>query len=117
MNDLNKTELGLDENLEGALAYLLGFITGFFLLLLERNNKFVKFHAIQSLGIFLPLAVLGLLFSVLSMIPYIGLVFGMLYGLLMVMDVMLWILLIVKAYQHERFKLPVIGDIAEKNSM
>lgn len=47
-----KSSTGLDENIAGALAYVLGFVTGIFFLVVEKNSKFVKFHALQSTIVF-----------------------------------------------------------------
>ena len=94
----------LDENIRGALCYILGFISGIFFLLTEKKNKFVRFHAMQSTITF------GALFLI-SFIPIFGWIlsvfiapFSLLFGLF----------LMYQAYQGEKFKLPVIGDLAEK---
>jgi uncharacterized membrane protein len=73
---------------------------------LEKKSRFVKFHAAQSLVTFGALFVLGI---ILGSIPYIWL----LDSLLGIFGFVLWILLMVKAYQGEMYKLPVAGDIAE----
>ena len=107
-----KTSLGLEENIEGALCYLLGWLTGIVFYLLEKDNKFVRFHAKQSILTFLPLSVLYWIFWwILWWIPFIGWAISLLIGLLMFI---LWIVLMIKAYQGEMFKLPIVGDIAEK---
>ncbi|MFW6120528.1 MAG: DUF4870 domain-containing protein [Petrotogales bacterium] len=105
-----KTSLGLDENIEGALSYLLGWVTGLIFLLVEKDNKFVKFHAMQSLITFLVLTVIIWLFG---WIPFFG---WILSGLLGLLALIFWLILMIKAYQGEKFKLPVVGDIAEKNT-
>jgi uncharacterized membrane protein len=104
----NKTALGLDEKLEGALCYVLGWVTGLIFLLLEKDNKFVRFHAMQSMAVFLGLFVVS---WVLWMIPIIGWTIA---GLLSVASFILWLVLMIKAYQGEKFKLPVVGDFAEQ---
>ncbi|MFA5175768.1 MAG: DUF4870 domain-containing protein [Candidatus Nanoarchaeia archaeon] len=104
----SKTALGLDENVEGLLCYVLIFITGIVFLILEKDNKFVKFHALQSLLTFAGLFVVTM---VLFMIPILGWLVGM---LLEILGFVLWIVLMVKAFQGEKFKLPVIGDFVEK---
>ncbi len=103
-----KTSLGLDENIEGCLCYVLGWITGIVFLVLEKENKFVKFHAMQSLVTFLVLFVVSL---VIGMIPFVGVIISPLIGLL---GLILWILLMYTAFKGERFKLPIVGDFAEK---
>ncbi len=103
-----KTQLGVAQNVEALLCYVFGFITGFIFLLVEKENKFVRFHAMQSLVTFLGLFII-------SMLSHFIPVFGWLIGLLTVpLQVVLWVLLIYKAYRGERYKLPIAGDIAEK---
>lgn len=110
MNGYNKTQLGLEENIESALCYIVGFVTGIIFYILDPENKFVKFHAVQSIATFLPLFIVGM---ILSAIPYIG---WMLSSLIWLLEIALWFILMFKAYQHEKFKLPVVGDIAENMS-
>ncbi|MGQ4915895.1 MAG: DUF4870 domain-containing protein [Candidatus Asgardarchaeia archaeon] len=102
-----KTSLGLEENLEGALAYALGFLTGILFFLLEKESKFVKFHAVQSTLTFLAIFVIDM---VIGYIPYIGHILGWAFGIAVFV---FWIFCMVKAYQGEYFKVPVIGNIAE----
>ena len=103
-----KTSLGLDENVAGLLCYLAVWITGIVFLVLEKDNKFVRFHALQSLLTFLPLSIVGWL---LGWIPLLGWAFAALVGIL---TVILWLILMFKAYQGRKYKLPVVGDIAER---
>jgi uncharacterized membrane protein len=105
-----KTSLGMEQNIEGLLCYVLGWITGIIFLLLEKENKFVRFHAIQSIVVFGAITVVDL---ILSFIPVIGWILIYILGAL---TFILWIVLMVKAYQGQMYKLPVAGDIAEKNS-
>lgn len=107
--DLGKTTTGIQANVAALLCYLAGFITGIIFLLIEKENRFVRFHAMQSIVTFGALFVLSI---VVSFIPIIGAVFGALIGLT---NLILWIVLMIKAYQGEKFKLPIVGDIAEKN--
>lgn len=114
-----KTSMGLDENVAGALCYVLGFLTGIVFYVMEKDSKFVKFHAVQSIAIFLPLMVLNWIIS--SMLYWafsfsmMGLI-GILSSIISLIALILWIILILKAYQGEKYKLPIVGDIAEKNS-
>lgn len=105
-----KTALGFTENFEAMLCYVLGWLTGLIFFLVEKDNKFVRFHAMQSLITFLGLFVVE---SVLAVIPLIGWIVGL---LLIPATVILWIVLMVKAYQGEMFKLPIAGDMAEKQT-
>lgn len=105
-----KTALNIDENIEGLLCYALGFITGIVFLVLEKENKFVRFHAMQSTITFLGFTMASF---ILSSIPLIGPFFGWLIGMA---AMIVWIICIIKAYQGEKFKLPIIGDLSEKHS-
>ncbi|ASJ01051.1 DUF4870 domain-containing protein [Thermococcus gorgonarius] len=104
----NKTSLGMDENVEGLLAYLLWWVTGIIFLLLEKDSDFVRFHAMQSTITFLGITVLA---WILKIIPVVG---GVLANLLVLLGIILWIIGMVKAYQGERYKFPIVGDLAEQ---
>lgn len=97
-----------NQNLMAALTYLLGFITGIAFLMIEKDNSYVRFHAMQSTITFGGIFLLGI---VLGFIPIIGLILG---GLIGPVSLILWIVLMYKAYSGERFKLPYIGEMAEK---
>jgi uncharacterized membrane protein len=109
-----KTSMNMEENIAGALCYVLGWITGIIFYILEKENKTVRFHALQSIIVFLPLTIIvGILQGILLFIPFIGWAISGLIGLLMFI---LWLILMLKAYQGEKFKLPIVGDIAEKHA-
>lgn len=97
-----------NENMMGAVAYLLGFITGIVILLVEKKSRFVRFHAMQSSILFGGLFILNI---VLGFIPLLGWLTGFILSLA---AFGLWILLMWKAFQGEMYKLPYIGDLAEK---
>ena len=103
-----ETSSGLKENVAGVLCYVLGWITGIVFLIIEPNNKFVRFHAFQSILVFGALTVASML---LSWIPVIGAVFGRIIG---VVGFILWIALMVLASQEKMYKLPWSGNLAEK---
>lgn len=107
---MEKTAGGLDQNVAGALAYLLGWITGIAFLLLEPANKFVRFHALQSVIVFGTLSAAWIV--VMSAIPILGLIIGLV--VIPWASVVLWLLLMYKAYRGERFKLPIAGEIADQ---
>ena len=107
-----KTSMNLDENVAGALCYVLGWVTGIIFYIMEKDNKFVRFHAMQSIIVFLPLfIIIGIFQWTLWFIPFVGWVISWLIGIL---GFILWLVLMLKAYQGEKFKLPVVGDMAEK---
>ncbi len=101
---------GLDPKLAALLSYVFGFVTGLVFLVLEKENSFVRFHAYQSTITFLGLFVVNL---VLSFVPLLGPLLTMVLGLA---STVIWIVLMVKAFQGERFKLPVLGDMAEERA-
>jgi uncharacterized membrane protein len=98
---------GLEPNIAGLLCYLGGWITGIVFLVIEQRNKFVRFHALQSIVTFGALTVAS---ALLSWIPFFDDVFSAVIGIL---ALILWILLMVKAYQGELYKVPVAGHVAE----
>jgi uncharacterized membrane protein/ribosomal protein L40E len=103
----------LEPNVAGLLCYLAGWITGLIFILIEKENKFVRFHAMQSIVTFGALTVVWIILQVLTSILWF---FWILDVPVWILSVVLWIILMVKAYQGERFKLPIAGDFAEKNS-
>lgn len=109
MTEEIKTSTGMNQNVAGLLCYLAGWITGLIFFLIEKENRFVRFHAIQSIITFGSLTVI---FMILGFIPFVG---WMLMPVLAILQLILWIVLMVKAYQGQLFKLPMIGDMAEKN--
>jgi uncharacterized membrane protein len=108
----------MSPNLAGTLSYLLGFITGILFLVLAPYNqdKFVRFHAFQSIFLSVAWFIVNVVLSMLivMILPWgVSTMLSMLLGLAFLG---IWILMMVKAYQGERFKLPVIGDLAEKQA-
>ncbi len=94
---------GLPKNTAAALSYALGWLTGIVFLLIEKD-KFVRFHAAQSIVVF------GIL-TIIVLIPVIGWVIA---PLAWIVGFILWLVLIFKAYQGEEFKLPWAGNLAKK---
>jgi len=113
----------MTDNVAGLLCYILGFITGIIFLVLApyNQNKFVRFHAFQS--IFLGVAwvavfiveriidavMLSISFAMLALVATLWMLVGLAF-------LVLWIVLMVKAYNGQRWKLPIIGDLAEKQA-
>ena len=124
-----KTSTGLEPNIAGLLCYVFGWITGIIFFLVESENKFVRFHAMQSIVTFGGLTVLQILIGIINSL-IISIVFrGMgswalaanLASLMGIISTLIWlatvalaVLLMIKAYQNETFKLPIAGAIAEK---
>jgi uncharacterized membrane protein len=105
---------GLAENVAGLLCYVLGWLTGIIFILIDKR-PFVRFHAAQSIVVFGALMVLRIGFRVVAGIGgFVGFglwaVVSMVLGLL---TLILWILLMIKAYQHELFRVPIAAPIAD----
>ena len=105
---MNTSSTGLSENVAGALCYALGWVTGLVFLVVERQNEFVRFHAMQSLITFGLLSIAGFVINVL---PGLG---SFLSSLIALLTIGLWILLMFKAWSGARYHLPWVGDEAEK---
>jgi uncharacterized membrane protein len=103
-----KSSTGLDQNVAAALAYLGGVITGIIFYIIEKDSRFVKFHAMQSIITF---AVVFILHFVFLVVPIIGWV---LYPLFLIGVLILWLFLMFKAFNGQMYKLPIVGDLAEK---
>ncbi len=108
MAETDKTASGFDPNVAAALSYSLGWVTGILFFATEPNNKFVRFHAMQAMLVFGPACILFLLCA---SIPFLG---WILTPFVFFGSVIIWLLLMFKAYQGERFKLPIAGDLAEE---
>jgi uncharacterized membrane protein len=110
-------DTGLEENVAGLLSYSVGWVTGLVFFLIDKR-PFVRFHAAQSMVIFGGLTVLRVaLILFLAASHGAGLIFFPLFGLLqmllLLIGVILWVLCMVKAYQHELYRLPIAADIAD----
>ena len=113
------TQSGMDENVAGLLCYVLGWVTGIIFFLIDKR-PYVRFHAAQSIVVFGGLHVLyivvgiifGAGFMMMGRLGGFGLGFA-LYSLINLVAFVLWILLMVKAYQGEKFQVPVAAGIAQ----
>lgn len=101
------TSTGLQPNIAGLLCYVGGWVSGIILLVLERKNRWVRFHAVQSIVVFGTITIAGIILG------WIPIVEGAFSWIISVIGLILWVILMVKAYNGERYKLPVAGDIAE----
>lgn len=99
-----QTLAGMPKNTKAALAYVGIWVTGLIFLLLEKEDEFVRFHAMQSLVTFGGL-------TILTMVPLLG---WILAPLAMLLGFILWLVCIMKAYQGEKFELPIVGEFAKK---
>ena len=124
-----KTSLGLDSNVGAMLCYIanfvccLGLVLAIVFLFTEKDNRFVKFHAVQSLflagvqiGVSIVIGLLGLLVGMALDLVHMGwisffLILG-LRGILAIIFIAIWIMAGIKAYGGQWYKLPLIGDWA-----
>ena len=113
------TSTGLSPNVAGALAYLLGPLTGILFLVLEKENRFVRFHAAQSVLVSIAMVVLSIaltvLNSILAIIPILGWIVGILLTLVVGLGTfVLWLLLMFQAFQGKEWELPVLAQYARR---
>jgi uncharacterized membrane protein len=105
---MEKTSTGLDENVAGLLCYVGGWISGLVFFIIEKQNKFVRFHAMQSIVVFGVLTVASMVFN---WLPIVGSWLG---GIVGILALVCWIIGMIKAYQGAKFKFPWAGNFAEK---
>lgn len=113
------TSTGLSQNVAGALAYALGPITGVIFYLLEKDNRFVRFHAVQSMLVGLVLFVFNIGLNVfnwfLERIPFIGWLMALGVGLVVgLVTFVLWLALMYRAYTGHEWQLPLVGTQARR---
>ena len=124
----DKTSMNLEENVASMLCYIVTWVTGLIFYLVEKENKTVRFHALQSIMVFLPLTIIapilgwigspkwsyrgGLSYSYDPGIPALIWLSWIVYAIMFI----LWLILIINAYQGKKLKLPIVGDIAEKHA-
>jgi uncharacterized membrane protein len=101
-----RTAIKLNENIVGLLCYPGFWLTGVLFLLIENNNKFVRFHALQSFLTFLPLSLLVFL---IGWLPFVGWLLADVVGF---MALFLMLILAIQAYRGLKFRLPYVGNIA-----
>ena len=108
---------GLQDNVAGMLAYITIVPAIIFLVLEPYNrNKFIRFHAFQCVFFYVAMVVLWIILGIVAQIPFLGWATVFLWPIIWLAGVIVWILLLVKAYGGQKFKLPVIGDLAEKQA-
>ena len=124
-----KSSTGLDENIAALLSYVFGWVSGLIFFLIEKDSRLVRFHAMQSLLFNVLVAVVGIALWIVLFVVFmiVAQVSGALATILSLVSVLVWgvfllgilagfILCLVKAFQGQYFKLPVIGNFAEKFS-
>jgi len=114
---------GMEENMASALCYLFGWLTGVLFLVLDpyNKNRTIRFHAFQSiflnLGIIVVWIVIGIFSAILiHIVPLLGILFTLVYAVFGFGMFCLWLFLMYKAYNKEKFVIPIIGPLAEKQA-
>jgi uncharacterized membrane protein len=124
---MTKTSMNLEENIASMLCYIGAWITGIIFIAMEKENKTVRFHAWQSFLTFLPLTIVAPIIGWIGAPKWTG---GWYYGnfdpgitaliwlswIIYLMIFVLWLIFIIMAVQNKKFKLPIIGNIAEKQA-
>jgi len=118
----NALTAGIEENIAGLLCYLFFWLSGLVFLLLDKRS-FVRFHAAQSLALFVAAAVIGAGFWIFFLfvtfviaiihLPVAFLIY-LVWRVIWLACFGMWIFCMYKAYRHEKFKVPIIGDLVEK---
>lgn len=108
---------GLTDNVAGLLAYIT-IVPAIIFLVIEpfNRNRFVRFHAFQSIFFCVAWTILWVALSFVTAIPFLGWATILLWPLVGLGGLILWVLMLMKAYNGQTWKLPVIGDIAEKQA-
>jgi len=114
---------GLADNMASALCYLLGVLTGVLFLVLEpyNRNRTIRFHAFQSIFVWVAMVAIWIVVTMLSLIlatiPFLGFMISVLLHFGVALGIfVLWLMLMYKAYNNERWVLPVVGPLAEKQA-
>ena len=110
----------MSSNVAGLLTYILGLITGVIFLVIEpyKNDRFVRFHAYQSILYCIAVIVVSILWGIISVMlgPILGTLWSALGLLLQLGFFLIWLFLMYKAYNNERYMLPYIGEMAAKQA-
>jgi uncharacterized membrane protein len=124
MSTTERSSTGLDANIAAALSYVFGLLSGALFFAIENDSRFVKFHAMQSMLVSVAAIVVYIAYMIVFMIlwrlPFIGWIAGIFgtlgWALLALGFLGLWLFCMFKAFQGERFKLPYLGEVAEKQA-
>jgi len=106
--------MGMQPNIEAGLSYVLGWVTGLIFFLMEKQNRFVRFHAMQSILFFGGVTVIQIILNVISHFPVLGF-FASLAGVVVwIIWLVGYIVLLINGFQGKYYKLPIVGDYAER---
>jgi uncharacterized membrane protein len=115
VSDTNQS--GLSDNAAGGLAYVT-IIPAIIFLLVEPFNKksYVRFHSWQSIFLAIAWVVVQIVLMIIGRLPFVGMIIWFLGPLVSLCFLILWIIVLIKAFNGDRFKIPFIGDLAEKQA-
>lgn len=110
------SSMGMEPKTAAGLSYVAGWVTGLIFFLLEKRNRFVRFHAMQSILFFGGLSVLSAALGIVSTFSpgVLALAFNCTSGLIGIVGFVGWIVLMINGFQGKYFKLPLVGDYAER---
>jgi uncharacterized membrane protein len=124
-----KSSTGLDENVAALLSYVFGWVSGLIFFLIEKDSRLVRFHAMQSILLNVLFGVIGfvlwiIIFILILIVHQISDALGAIISILatlvwvvfLIGFLIAWIMCLIKAFQGQYFKLPIIGNFAEKFS-
>ena len=127
---MTKSSTGLDENVASLLSYVFGWLSGLIFFLIEKDSRLVRFHAMQSILLNVLIAIIAIVLWIVTVVlvfagaalgDALGAILGLLSTLIWLVFslglLIAWVMCLVKAFQSQYFKLPVIGNFAEKFSM
>ena len=109
------TSTNLEPNIAALLSYVLGWVNGIVFFLIEKDNDYVRFHALQSIVVFGAFTIAQIILSIFTIVPYVWIFANIISGLMGLGAFVLWIVLMIKSFQGERFHVPYAGDFAEKH--
>jgi len=126
---VGKSSTGLDENVAALLSYILGWVSGLVFFLIEKDSRLVRFHAMQSLLLNVSAAIIAIALWIVFAILFVvsTQISGIVSTLITLLGTLVWLVFIIgiliavimcliKAYGRQYFKLPIIGNLAEKFS-
>mgnify|MGYP003288735490 CR=1 FL=1 len=124
-----KSSTGLDENVAALLSYIFGWLSGLIFFLIEKDSRLVRFHAMQSLLLNVLVIIVGIVIWVVTVVMWLisTQIAGFVSALVSLVATLVWvvfciailvavIMCLIKAFQNQYFKLPIIGNFAEKFS-
>lgn len=114
-----RSSTGLENNIAALLCYILAPLTGIVFYAVEKESRFVRYHAIQSILFGVAAIIISIAYNIFSIIvssfsTIIGLLFSLGGLFLALLFFAAWVYCLLKAYQGQKFKLPIIGDMAEQ---